>query len=183
MNRWLFMATVAMVAAAFVGCTQTQQTQTRNSVQSGANAAYLDVAVRTKLAQVDVNSATAVRVAVNGSGVTLTGEAKSQAERLAYLSAARSVKGVTGVVDALTVNPQMRGIRGQASDAAIAARVAAAIAGQAGVNVVRVKPAVRSGVVTLSGTVPSAAIRQTVVAAARGVSGVDRVVDNLSISR
>jgi osmotically-inducible protein OsmY len=172
-----------MVAVAFVGCTQTQQTQTRNSVQRGANSAYLALAVKTKLAGVDVNSTTAVRVTVHGSSVTLSGEAKSQAERLAYLSAARSVNGVSGVVDAMTVNAQMRGIRGQASDAAIAAGVAAAITGQAGFNVVRVKPDVRSGVVTLTGTVPSAAIRQTVVAAARGVSGVDRVIDRLSVSR
>jgi osmotically-inducible protein OsmY len=67
------------------------------------------------------------------------------------------------------------------SDAQLKVRVEAAIAGQAGVNVFHVSSDVRQGVVTLTGSVPTTAIQQTVVKAASGVSGVKRVISRLRV--
>ena|SRR5581483_1219100 len=65
-------------------------------------------------------------------------------------------------------------------DAQLKVRVTAAIAAQTGVNVFHVTTDVKDGVVTLTGSVPSKPIEQTVVNAATGVGGVKRVVDRLT---
>jgi osmotically-inducible protein OsmY len=69
-----------------------------------------------------------------------------------------------------------------AKDAALKVRVTAAMAEQAGANVFRIGTDVRAGVVTLSGTVPSSQVEQTVVRAAAGVPGIKRVDNRLKIS-
>ena len=66
------------------------------------------------------------------------------------------------------------------NDAQLKVRVTAAIAAQTGVNVFHITTDVKDGVVTLTGTVPTKPIEQTVVKAAAGVAGVTRVVDRLS---
>jgi len=170
-----------LLLASTAACSQSAQTKVQNAAQAGASDAYVALAVKAKLAGVDVNSATAVHAAAKTGTVTLTGEASSQAERRAYVAAAGSVDGVASVVDRLSVNPRMRGIRGQADDAAIAAKVAAAVAGQAGVNVFQIKPTVRDGVVTLSGTVATRQIKETILSTARNVPGVTSVVDRIRL--
>ena len=67
------------------------------------------------------------------------------------------------------------------SDTRLKVQVVAAITAQAGVNVLHVSTDVHGGIVTLSGTVPSASIEQTIVKAAAGVSGVKRVVNRLRV--
>jgi osmotically-inducible protein OsmY len=144
---------------------------------------YLVVAVKGKLAAVDVNSSTAVGVSASDGVVTLTGEARTASERNAYVRAARSVSGVKTVVDKIAIDPHLVGLRQRTRDAALAAKVAAAIAGQAGVNVFHVTPSAHGGVVTLTGTVARASTARTIVATARGVSGVTRVVNRIAIAR
>ena len=68
-----------------------------------------------------------------------------------------------------------------AKDAALKVRVTAAMAAQAGANVFRIGTDVRAGVVTLTGTVPTPQVEQTVVRAAAGVPGVKRVNNRLKI--
>ena len=165
-----------LLAAAIAGCSGANQ-------KDAGNDALATVAVKAKLAGVDVDSTTAVNVNVRNGVVTLTGQARNIGERDDYVAAARSADGVTSVVDRLAVNANVRGLREQSADAALAAKVAAAIAGQAGVNVFHVKTSARDGVVTLEGAVPSAAIEQTVIATARSVSGVKRVDARLTIQR
>ena len=149
--------------------------------KNAGNDAVIAVGVKANLAGVDVDSATAVDVAVSNGVVTLTGQARDARERIAYTNAARSVDGVTSVVDRLNVNPRLRGLREQTTDAALAARVAAAIAAQAGVNVFTIKTTAHDGVVTLDGSVPTPAIEKTVLDTARGVPGVRRVVAHLRL--
>jgi hyperosmotically inducible protein len=151
--------------------------------KNATNDALIGAGVKAKLAGVDADSATAVDVSVTGGRVVLAGQARNDGERQAYVRAARSVSGVSSVEDRLTVNPHLRGVREQSNDALLAARVAAAIAGQAGVNVFKVKTTARDGVVTLTGTVPSSSIARTILDTARGVSGVKRVVDRVAIHR
>jgi osmotically-inducible protein OsmY len=142
----------------------------------------LVTAVKAKLATVDADSTTAVNVNATGDGVvTLTGQARNAAQRASYDSAAASVNGVKRVVDHLQINPAMRGPKEQFSDVALGAKVAANIAAQAGVNAASVKPEVRDGVVTLSGTVPSASIKTTILNAVRKTTGVKNVVDRIEV--
>ncbi|MGC2129528.1 MAG: BON domain-containing protein [Candidatus Aquilonibacter sp.] len=71
--------------------------------------------------------------------------------------------------------------RKQSLDAALAVRVSAAIATQAGVNTFHIAPVAHDGVVTLTGTAPSHEIDRVIVQTVRGVPGVKSVVDRISI--
>ncbi|MBV8152958.1 MAG: BON domain-containing protein [Candidatus Eremiobacteraeota bacterium] len=81
----------------------------------------------------------------------------------------------------LSTSPQIRELRKQSADAALGARVSAAIAGQAGINVFKLGVTARAGVVTLSGNVPTQDVKRTVVATARSVPGVKRLVAHIDV--
>lgn len=85
------------------------------------------------------------------------------------------------VANDLTVNPNATGVREKTSDGALDAKVVAAIAAQAGINVFHASPHVHNGIVILTGTVPSRSVEKTIVATARKVPGVTGVVDDLVI--
>lgn len=159
-------------------CSAQQQQQAQHSAQNTT----LSAAVQAKLATIDADAATAVTVVANGGTVTLSGQAHDAQERSSYDAAAAGVPGVTHVVDRLRVNPQLRGLRENVSDAALAAKVNAKIAAQAGVNVARVKTSVRDGAVTLSGTVPSISVKTTIVDTVRKTSGVKSVDDRIEVA-
>jgi osmotically-inducible protein OsmY len=185
---WLRISCTSLLVL-LCACTAQQQQSAQQNTQvlasaapSFAKSAYLVTAVGTKLAAIDVDATTSVHIAATSAGVvTLSGEAHSAAERVQYVTAAKSVPGVIGVLDRLRVNPNLRGVRGTVSDAALTASVSAAIAGQAGTNVFRVTPSVHDGVVTLHGTAPTPAIHETIVSAVRHVRGVRRVVDRITV--
>ena len=69
------------------------------------------------------------------------------------------------------------------SDAALTAAVEGAIAAQSGVNVFHIGSTAHDGVVTLKGTVPSEAVRSTVLTTVRGVRGVTSIVDQLVVRK
>jgi osmotically-inducible protein OsmY len=186
MNRFLPLS--AALGFLLCACTAQQQNaagenaqQFASSAPDAAKNAYVTAAVAAKLATVDVNSATTVQTSADGGIVTLTGKAVSASSRDAFVNAAKSVSGVTSVRDMLTIDPKLKGIRQQADEATLQARVAAAIAAQAGVNVLHVSSTVHDGSVTLTGTVPTHAIETTIMQAARGVSGVRSVVNRLTV--
>jgi len=168
-----------MSAVFLAACSGTQQKQTQQSVQSG----LLATEVAAKLATVNVDSATSVHVDATGSTVTLTGEARTAQDRSNYDAAARSVSGVTAVVDRIAINAKARSTRQTLADAALAAKVAGAIAAQAGVNVLHIRTTAADNVVTLAGSVPTAALKQTVLDAAKSAADGSRVVDEVSIGR
>jgi osmotically-inducible protein OsmY len=171
MKGWTFALLLVLAASCSHGA---QQKVTHND-------AYLAVAVKSKLATIDIDSTTAVDVSVTNGAVTLRGEARTANEREAYISAARSVDGVSSVADHLTVNPHLRGLREQTADAALAGRVSAAIAAQAGVNVLHVAVSARGGIVTLKGAVPRESIARTISDTVRGVPGVKGVIDRIVV--
>ncbi|MBV8489196.1 MAG: BON domain-containing protein [Candidatus Eremiobacteraeota bacterium] len=171
-------ACVALLSTALLAaCSGEQQRQVQSSAQNDA----LIAAVSAKLVGVDADAVTAVHVGANGGSVTLSGEARNDGERAQYVTAARSVSGVTRVNDEIAVNPHLRGVRERSGDAWLAAKVAAAIAGQAGVNVFHVDTTAKSGVVTLRGTVPARSVAETIVSTARGVPGVRHIDDQMTI--
>jgi hyperosmotically inducible protein len=180
---------LALVAVALLaGCTNQQQQNAQSNAQQvmsaapgAASDAYLTAAVATKLATVDVDSTAAVHVSVDHGIVTLSGQAHDLDERTRYEAAAKSVGGVAGVQDNLTVNPALKGVRSHVTDAALTARVSAAIAAQAGGNVFRVTPSVTDGVVTLKGSVATRSVHDTIVQTVRKLQGVRGVVDHIAI--
>lgn len=162
-----------LLFAAVVACSGGQK--------NAGNDAYVTVSVKAKLAGVDVDSADAVGVSATDGTVTLAGKAHSQDERQAYVAAARSVDGVRSVDDRLVIDPNERGVREQSADVTLAAKVSAAIAGEAGINVFHVKVAAHDGVVSLDGTVPSDSIARTILDTARSVDGVERVDSRITV--
>jgi len=167
---------LAIVTAA---CSQQQRDQQGDAVKD----AYLASAVTAQLATVDVDSTTNVHVAAAGSTVTLTGKARTTTEAADYAAAARKIDGVTQVDNQLIVDTHLQGPREDATNAALAARISAAIASQAGVNAFTVKPSVRGGAVRLEGTVSSRSVQRTIDDAVRAVPGVTSVHDALTIGK
>jgi hyperosmotically inducible periplasmic protein len=155
--------------------------QQQQHAQSAADHAYRLASVKAKLVGVDVDAATKVNVTESGGVVTLSGEAQNAAERDRYVAAAQSVGGVTSVQDEISVNPSMKGIRQNASDAALDARVSAAIVSEAGENVFHVHPTSNGGVVTLHGTVPSRSVQQTIHQTVERVPGVKQLIDATTV--
>ena len=183
------LAALSLGLGMLAACTAQQQQSARQTAGSMASSApgtakdaLIATSVSAKLAAIDVDAATAVHVSVQNGGVTLSGEERSRQERADYEGAARSVEGVTGVLDTVRVNPHVRGAREALGDAALQTKVAGAIAAQTGVNVFHVKTAVRNGVVTLAGSVTSRALKETVLSSVRQVNGVTRVIDNIEVN-
>lgn len=164
------------IVASLAACTGAQQKAAfDNTVVAGT--------VKAKLIAISADATTSVKVTAANGAVTLTGQARSQLEKMKYAAAARSVDGVTSVRNDVSVNPHLKGLREQAGDAALTARVTAAIGGQAGINVFNLRISTQSGVVTISGRVRSSSIEHTVVETARGVPGVKQVVAHLTVGR
>lgn len=67
------------------------------------------------------------------------------------------------------------------SNGALEVKVSAAIASEAGANAFHITPVARGGIVTLTGSVPSAAIHRTVIATVRAVPGVKALVDRITV--
>jgi osmotically-inducible protein OsmY len=178
------------LAFALAACTAQQQKSTQDSAQQLASSApdaaknaYLTAAVAAKLATIDVDSTTTVQVSASSGVVTLKGKARDASTREAYDRAAKSIDGVTIVRDTISIDPKLRGLRAQTGDAGVTAAVMAAITAQAGVNVFHVTATAHDGTVTLRGSVPTRAIESTVLDAARGASGVRRVVNDLKVEK
>jgi hyperosmotically inducible protein len=137
--------------------------------------------LRAKIAAIDVDAATSVGIAVHQGHVTLTGTVRSAKERDELVRTAKSIKGVSAVDDELRIDPEMRGAADKAGDLALTAKVTTALAAQTGVNAIDVKASARNGVVTLRGSVPTAAIKSTMLSAARKTRGVRNVIDDITV--
>ena len=162
--------------------------QAQKSAQDAASAApgtakdaLIAGSIKTKISAIDLDAATAVNVAVDNGNVTLSGQVRNEAERGQFENAARSVDGVTGVSDTTRVNSGLHGPKETLDDAGLAAKVATALAGQTGLNAFHIKTQAHDGTVTLSGELPTAAIKETALETARRTSGVRGVIDRLTV--
>lgn len=142
-----------------------------------ANDALLATEIKAKLIALDPDSTASLGVHVDDGAARLTGTVRSYDVRARAVAAARSVAGVTAVTDDVKVDPAMQGIGERAADAALAARIGAALLAETGPTAVRVE--VDRGVVTLRGRVTDPKLRSAALAAARNTSGVRRVVDRM----
>lgn len=165
-----------IAAAVLASCTGSQQKAAfDNTVVAGS--------VKAKLIGIDADAAGAVKVTAANGAVTLLGQARDRDEAARYVAAARTVDGVTSVSDSLRINPRLRGVREGAADLALTGRVSAAIAAQAGINVLNLNVSSNAGVVSIGGDVPSASVARTVTDTARTVSGVRRVISQISVRK
>jgi hyperosmotically inducible protein len=170
----------------------------------------IDSLIATRIANDPTLKTDAIKVTVEGGIVTLSGlvatEAdKAKAERLAHVS------GVTRVDNKLTTREhtkdKVKGTAGKVGDKSkdvgskavdktkegasktgeavtdgwISTRIKTKFMGEESLRQSDIKVDTDNHVVTLSGTVPTADARAKAVAAAKGVEGVNRVVDKLKV--
>jgi osmotically-inducible protein OsmY len=180
-------AIVAGIAAALAlaGCSgDGSSDRAPQAAASAATATLKDAlilsAVKAALIGEDPDSTTTVGVAASDGVVTLRGAVRSEATKRAFETRARHVTGVKSVVDELRVDPDGPRLKEQVGDVALAARIQAAIAAQLGFE--RITVEVHAGVATVDGTVPDAKTKATVLATARGTSGIRNVVDHVRVA-
>lgn len=118
-----------------------------------------------------------VAVSVTQGAVTLSGEVLTYPEKTAAVTAALGVRGVTALVDDLTVRPGW-GLR---DDADIARDVAAALTASAVVPTGSVKAAVEDHWVTLTGELHWHYQRETAVNLVGGIDGVRGVHNEIAL--
>lgn len=116
-----------------------------------------------------------VQVEVEKGWINLTGELDWGYQRSSAEQCVRSLTGVRGLVNHITIKPH-------ASGANIGTQIAAALARQAAREARHIDIDVAGGVVTLRGKVHSLAERDAAVGAAFSARGVLRVVDKLEVA-
>jgi osmotically-inducible protein OsmY len=141
----------------------------------------LYAAVKARLAGSDIDSTTRISVVVHDGVVTLSGTVKDAATQEREVNLVRKMRGVKSVNNELRVGRVGKSAAETVSDAALVAAVEAELTAQAGVNVTGIKVSANAGNVTLSGHAPTAAIRSTLVDAARHAPGVRNVVDRIEV--
>jgi osmotically-inducible protein OsmY len=174
------LATLLLAAAA---CSKSDQEQTQKALQGGANDAWICTQVRAAATALDPATVSLVKISCAPGVVTMTGQVRSKEEREQLIEAARKVEGVKSVVAHIEINPKAPTGNEIADDLTLATKVRVALAGQTGVNAIKIDVTVHRGVVTLAGNVPSTALRSVAVDTARGVSGVKGVVNKLTVER
>ena len=172
------------LAGLAAGCSAQQTQQAPNPFASRPATAVLKdglilAAVKAQLTAIDPDSSTTLSVAVQDGVVTLRGTVRDPAAVRKDVAAARKTAGVKRVVANLRVDPRGPRPGRQLSDAALAARIAAAYTAQVGFQAVSVH--VDRGTVTLEGHVKDAKTKAAVVAAARGTDGVRNVTDRIRV--
>lgn len=171
----------------------------------------ITTAVKSKLAADDTVKAYQINVDTQGGVVTLTGTVATAAARDRALEVARGTDGVTRVEDRLTVNAagtvdergeaaardaaaKTEGAADRAGDAAAGAGAAVTDAGitaavktrllaDPDVAGLKIDVDTHDKVVTLTGTVKSAAQKTEAASIARDTTGVTRVVNNLKVGQ
>jgi osmotically-inducible protein OsmY len=183
--------TVALAAALTVGCagllagcTGSSQKVPEPFGTRAATAVLKDAlvlsAVKATLIGDDPDSTISLRVAVTDGVVTLRGTVHDAAIRNRVVADAGKTGGVKRVVDELRIDPRGPRLRQQVGDVALAARVEAAITAQVGVQ--RVVVRVDHAVATLDGEASDAKTKRTILATARGTTGVRNVVDRIRVA-
>jgi hyperosmotically inducible protein len=154
------------------------------AVACGQSDAGITTSVKNQLTSDDLVKARNIDVDTADRVVTLSGEVQSSAEEAQALQLARNTEGVANVVDRLEVVPEAVAEPPDASlvsDAGTTAEIKAKLLADTQVSGLRIDVDTRDSVVTLSGTVTTAAEKNKALELAREVSGVTRVEDQLTI--
>lgn len=182
-NAALLSAGVIALTLALAACSKSDQEQAQKALQGGANDAWICTQIRASATALDPATVSLIKISCAPGVVTMTGQVRSKQEREQLIDAARKVDGVKTVVAHIEINPKAPTGNEIADDLTLATKVRVAIAGQAGVNALKIDVTAHRSVVTLTGKVPSRALKTVAVDAARSVSGVRGVVDKLAVER
>jgi osmotically-inducible protein OsmY len=117
----------------------------------------------------------AIQVMVEGGWVTLSGEVDWQYQRQAATDSVRTLMGVTGVSDQISIKPSV-------TAAAVKSDVEAALKRTSIADAKHITVAVQGSDVTLSGTVRTWDERYTATHSAWGTPGVRNVVDLMTLA-
>jgi hyperosmotically inducible protein len=172
----LLVASMAMVACASTRTTKSAGEQVDDSVTTGRVKAALIADPTTKAHQIDVET---FKGTVQLNGFVDTAASKSRASEVA-----KSTKGVTAVRNNLTVRTDA-GPSGseRVDDAAITAKVKAALAGDPRTKAHQVNVETREGAVQLSGFVDNSEAKSTAGELARAVDNVKSVDNELDVKK
>lgn len=182
-SRALLSAGLLALSLSLGACSKTDQEQAQKALQGGANDAWICAQVRASAAALDPATVSLIKVSCAPGVVTMTGQVRSKEERGQLIAAARKIDGVKTVVAHIEINAKAPTGNEIADDLTLATKVRVAIAGQTGVNALNIDVSAHRSIVTLSGKVPSPALKTVAVDAARGVTGVKGVVDKLTVQR
>jgi len=116
-----------------------------------------------------------VRAEVDGGFVTLSGEVEWQYLKEAAANAVRFLKGVTGVINLITIKPKV-------SLQSVKADIEAALKRRAQLDAQKIQVQVNNDEVILSGRVHSWDEKNSATSAAWAVPGVHKVTDKLSVT-
>lgn len=130
-------------------------------------------------------SATGTDISVDNGVVTLRGKAANSAQKELTAEYVRDVDGVKEVKNAMTIaeGPTQPGtsVGEKIDDASITAQVKAALVSHRSTSALKTKVSTTDGVVTVSGLARNAAEKSLVTKLVNDVTGVDRVVNNMTI--
>lgn len=153
----------------------------------------ITTSVKNQLIADDLVKARRIDVDTRDRVVTLTGEVRSTDEEARALEIARQTKGVTNVVDNLSIEeeaaptaglgepPVDTGAGEAGRDAGITTQIKTKLLAAPYVGGLRIDVDTRDGVVTLTGTVYSQAEKSQALEIARKTEGVMRVNDRLTV--
>jgi hyperosmotically inducible periplasmic protein len=178
-NKQVLILSLALVLTAVGGCASSGQSRSTGEVMDDTS-----IAARTKTALLadPVTDGLNIDVEVDRSRVQLNGFVDSQEQIDRAGEIAKDISGVASVENNLRVSDGGDRMAGEyVDDKALQARVKAALANDPAVQSLRVDVEVNRGEVSLGGYVDSAEERDAAVAAARKVSGVTKVVNNLAV--
>jgi osmotically-inducible protein OsmY len=132
-------------------------------------------AIRHALAWSSYRFPESVRAEVDGGFVTLSGEVEWQYLKEAAANAVRFLKGVTGVINLITIKPKV-------SLQSVKADIEAALKRRAQLAAQKIQVQVNNDEVILSGRVHSWDEKNSATSAAWAVPGVHKVTDKLSVT-
>lgn len=172
-----FMALMLGVGLMMAGLQTPAANEYGNRSDAGVTAS-----VKTALIKNKDTKASQINVETSEGVVQLSGFVDSEQSRDAAEATAKNVEGVKEVQNKLMIRDGERSAGRATDDVVIAAKVKGEIAGKAGLGTAAdVNVEVNSGVVELSGFVPSMDQKMKAAEVARGVSGVKDVRNNISL--
>ena len=178
-TKRVLILSLALVLAAVGGCAASGQSRSTGEVMDDTS-----IAARTKSALLAdaVTDGLNIDVEVDRNRVQLNGFVDSQAQITRAGEIAKAISGVASVENNLRLSDGGDRVVGvYVDDKALQAQVKAALANDPAVPSMKVDVEVNRGEVSLGGFVDSDAERNAAVAAARAVSGVTKVVNNLTV--
>ena len=164
----------------------------------------ITTAVKAKMAADDTVKSYRIDVDTKDRVVTLSGAVDTPQSRARAIELARGTEGVRDVVDRLTITPgatpttgvddplQQKAREGaekakdatpDLSDAGITAKVKSKFLGDTNVPGLKIDVDTKDGVVTLTGTVPTADEKRRAMDLAKATDGVKSVVDHIKVAK